>query len=418
MNSNTRILSLTALGTILEWAEYCFYGYMAVTISKHFFPNHSHVVAVLNSFGVFAIGYVMRPLGAICFGYIGDKIGRKVAIVYSMLLMGFSTFGMGCLPTYEQIGILAPILLYMLRAFQGLAVSGEFNGAAIFLIEKDIHPNRPCLSGSWISAAAACGMVLGGLTAFGLSLSDNPNAWRFGFYLGGISCFVGYFLRKKIAESEVFISAKKLSPLKQAPLVLALKHHGSGLIFTAAIAAFTGIFVYIGNVFVVVFLQQHTSIPPQQAPFFAIIGEIVVMLGIPLAALWADRHKQALKQYQISLVLISLYTPIMFWLILSSNKLLILIAMLGYGVCNALMCGPIMKLIFDRFPVQIRYSSISFAWSISAAIFSGTAPLLAQYLIHKWQFNLGPSFYVALMGIVTLILTLKFDKPQPNSHIL
>ncbi|HRE30845.1 MAG TPA: MFS transporter, partial [Candidatus Berkiella sp.] len=190
-------IGIISLGTLLEWAEYTFYGYMALTLSSLFFPSSNPKVALIKTFGIFSAGYIMRPLGAIIFGAMGDNLGRKPALMSSLLLMGFATFTIGCLPTYATIGIGAPLLLLLMRLLQGLAISGEYNGAGIFLVEKS--SSNPCLAGSWVSASAAAGMVVGGVAAL---LVNHPLAplwaWRVPFLLGGLSCFLGLMCRNRL----------------------------------------------------------------------------------------------------------------------------------------------------------------------------------------------------------------------------
>jgi len=391
------LISIISIGTLLEWAEYTFYGYMALPLSALFFPESSSQIAVLKTFGIFAMGYFMRPLGAIFFGHIGDKLGRKPALMTSLFLMGIATFCIGCLPTYATWGVFAPMLLLILRMFQGIAISGEYNGAGIFLIEK-IGSKYPAVAGSWISASAAGGMVVGGIAALLTTLPFAPDyAWRIPFLLGGISCFIGLVLRNQVSESLPNSIPDKM------PLLQVLSQYKKSLLFTAAIAAFTGIFVYIGNVYIIVFLKQQVNLVTHHATLFAIFGEIIVMLAIPVMAFIAD-CTDAYRQYRAGLLLIALSAPLIFLLCTTGNYLLITLAMILYGVLNGMVCGPMVKMMYDQFPPHLRYTGISFAWSVSAALFSGTAPMVAQYLMTQFQWILGPPFYVSLAAIVTYVI--------------
>lgn len=392
---------LISLGTILEWAEYTFYGYMAFTLANLFFPENDPYVNLIKTYGIFAAGYLMRPVGALIFGHIGDRLGRKPALMWSLLLMGFATFGIGCLPIYHTIGFYAPLCLLALRIVQGIAVSGEYNGAAIFLVEKATQ--NPCLAGSWVSASAAFGMVLGGTAAFLVSQPSAPDwAWRIPFLLGGTSCFIGLWFRKAIPESALFLASHH----PRFPLFEVFKHHKQSFIQVAAIAAFTGIFVYISNIYIVSFLKQYAKLPTHHATFFAIFGEIIVTLMIPLMAYIADKT-DAYKQYRWGLLGIMLLSPLMFMCCATGHYGLITLAMVLYGIFNGIVCGPMMKILCDLFPVALRYSGISFAWGISAALFSGTAPLVAQYLTTEQKWTLGPGFYISLVAFLTYLLIRK-----------
>ncbi|MFI4937536.1 MAG: MFS transporter [Candidatus Berkiellales bacterium] len=403
------VVSLVSLGTLLEWAEYVFYGYMAITLSSLFFPDNDPNLSLLKTFGIFASGYLMRPLGAIIFGHIGDRLGRKPALFGSLFLMGSATFAIGCLPLYSTVGLLAPLFLLLLRMLQGFAMGGEYNGASIFLIERS-PKNFPCLAGSWVSAAAALGMVVGGVGAFMVSHPlAAPWAWRVPFLLGGVSCFIGLWLRKEIPEPIL----NKENSLSTLPLLEVFKRCKKSFGVVAAIAAFTGIFVYIGNIYMVVFLKKYAALPTHHATLFTIGGEMIVALMIPLMAYLADQS-DPMRQYRIGLLLIALFSPAIFLLASTGHYGLIFIALLLYGILNSVVCGPMMKILYDQFPPSVRYSGISFAWSLSAAIFSGTAPMVAQALTMQYDWMLGPSFYISFAALLTYAACKLLSQTEPS----
>ncbi len=183
---NTRqIILANSIGTLVEWAEFCFYGYLVHLFSHLFFPMLSNSASIIAAFGAFGISYLARPLGGLLFGHIGDKFGRQRALSGAILLMGLATFGVGILPTYNSIGIAAPILLVLLRLLQGVAVAGEYTGAAIYILEH--HQARPYFASSWIGASSAAGMLVGALFGVIVSLPAMPDwAWRIPFYCGFI----------------------------------------------------------------------------------------------------------------------------------------------------------------------------------------------------------------------------------------
>jgi MHS family proline/betaine transporter-like MFS transporter len=401
-------IGIVSLGTLLEWAEYTFYGYMALTLSTLFFPASDAKAALIKTFGIFAVGYIMRPLGALIFGAMGDNLGRRPALMASLWLMGLATFAIGCLPTYATIGILAPLLLLLMRLLQGIAISGEYNGAGIFLVEKS--RNNPCLAGSWVSASAAGGMVLGGIAALATSHPSAPLwAWRVPFLLGGMSCFIGIWCRRGLSESPYFLQKDQKN--KRIPLLGLLKQYQKSFILAGAIAAFTGVFVYIGNIYIVVFLKKIVMLPVHHATLFAIFGEIIVAIMIPIMAYVADKT-DAYRQYRLGLCLVALFSPITFMLCYTGNYGLIALAMVIYGVLNGVACGPMVKILCDLFPPSVRYTGVSFAWSVSAALFAGTAPLVAEILTIRYNWLMGPSLYVSLIALVTFGLC-KSLTPKP-----
>lgn len=390
---------LSTMGTFLEWAEYTFYGYMALSLSALFFPEYAPGTALLNTFGIFAVGYLMRPLGAILFGHIGDRIGRRPALTASLILMGMATMGIGALPTYATIGIWAPLGLLAFRLLQGLAVSGEYSGAGIFLLEKTPHRYQ-CLVGSLVPCSAALGMVAGALGAYWASLPHQPQwAWRVPFLLGGVACFLGIGLRLGLSESRDFLTQKHRDNLSQYPLWTTLTHHKIPLLLTGIIAAIVGIYVYIGNIYFLVYLKQRLNFSTSSATFYVMSGEFLVCLTIPFFA-WISDHIGPHRVIRWGFLSIALTSPFLYLLAHMTSPFGILLAMGVYGVCNGALCGPMVKIIFDLFPIQTRYTGNSLAWNVSAAVFSGTALIMAQGLSQWIHPDYGPGIYMSLMAFL------------------
>lgn len=402
---------IAMLGTVLEWAEYTCYGYLAFQISELFFPPGNPGINLLKTYGIFAVGYIIRPFGAIVFGHIGDCYGRKIALVGSVFLMGFATLFIGCMPDYQSIGILAPIGLLMCRILQGLAISGEYNGAGIFLIEN-MHKDRPCFAGACISASACAGMVIGGLAAYFVSLPGSPVwAWRIPFMLGGLSCFISSYARKHITETPEFLKAK--AQQKTLPFIEVLKYYKISCLNVAIIAAFMGIFVYIGNIYIVTFFKDVVGLPAHHATFFAIVGEMGAALLIPIMGHIADIHKNPAQHFKVGLLITIIGAPLIFMLSYTGNYFYITIAMMLFAATNSIVSGPVLKLAYDQFPAEIRYTGISVAWSASVAIFGGTSPMVAHYLEQTLNWWLAPSLYISIAAGVALLFFMRSNL-QPS----
>lgn len=399
-NAKFKLVLIASLGTLLEWAEYTFYGYMAMTLAKLFFPMDNSFISLMKTFGIFASGYLMRPLGAYLFGQMGDLKSRSTALFWSMMLMGFCALGIGLLPTYETIGFWAPILLLFFRLLQGISVGGEYNGAGIFLTEQFGDKHR-CLSGSFTCMAAAFGMVLGGIGAYFVTLPGMPEwAWRIPFLLGSLSCFIGLWLRRS------FLILPPAAESKKAPLRfgLFLKKYTGNLITVFSIAALTGVFVYVNNIYFVVFLSKQVGLPIHDATLVAILGETLVAILIPLFAWYCDKTNPV-KVYQLGLLMVAALTPSLFWFAQKGTIPMLLVSQIIFGVLNALISAPLVYILVHLFPANIRYRSISIAYSIGAAIFGGTAPMVAQYIQTQYDWIWGgiytPSLYVCFFALVT-----------------
>lgn len=400
-NDKIKLVFIASLGTVLEWAEYTFYGYMALTLSTLFFPADNPVISLIKTFGIFASGYLMRPLGAYLFGRIGDLKSRSSALFWSMMLMGISGLGIGLLPVYQTIGYWAPLLLLFFRLLQGVSVGGEYNGAGIFLTEQFGDTHR-CLSGSFTCTAAAFGMVLGGLGAYYVSLPNMPEwAWRVPFLLGSLSCFIGVWLRQSFSKQNFMPQPKNQSSLESIPAFFK-KYKGNFLtVFT--LAAFTGVFVYINNIYFVVFLKKEVGLLMHEATLVAVFGETLVALFIPIFAWYADKTNP-IKVYKTGLLMIMTLTPTIFWFAQKGSIPSLFISQVIFALLNALTSAPLVYVLVHLFPAHIRYRSISIAYSLGVALFGGTAPMAAQYIQSHYHWIGGviysPSLYVCFFALL------------------
>lgn len=400
VHKSKRVLFIAMLGTILEWADYSFFGYMNVAMSKLFFPQIDARTGILATFGIFAAGFFMRPLGALLFGHIGDKRGRKKALSYSLLLMGTATFCISLLPTYATIGLLAPVLLLLCRLIQGLAVGGEFNGAAIFLIEHSRN-RLPYLAGSWIGTAVATGMMFGACFATVVSLPGLPEwSWRIPFLLGFMTCIIGSYLRYKLLESPQFLETQIRYETVDIPIKEAFLRHKNPLLITLILAAFVGIFTYICNIYFVTFLIKQAHFPSNIATLLAAIGELFIVILFPICGYMADRIKKPATLLVTGMIGTAVVAPFIFLLGLSGSIYFAAFAQILYATFNAIACAPLFKYVFDLFPTATRYTGNSFAWSVSVALFGGTAPFIAEYLVAQQNHLLGPAVYVSLISLI------------------
>ena len=416
LSKETRSIFICALGTFLEWTEYSIYGYLAAKISVLFFPQVDPRVALLATYGVFAAGFFARPIGGMIFGHIGDRYGRKQALTFSMALMGLATFSMGVLPTFSQWGLLAPALLLLCRILQGLAVSGEFNGAAIFLIEhaEQRHKNS---AGSWIGSAAAAGMVCGALMVSAVSYEGLPDwSWRIPFWIGSLSCLIGIYLRRTLSESPEFLRkqhGRLLSPLKTS-----LKVGKKAMLQTAAIAAFVGINVYVCNIYFSTFLITHLEYSAHNALMIAAFGQGCVALLIPIFGKIADKYHCGRTLILFGFSGAALSAPLIFILTSNHSIALLLLAQFIYAFFNGMSSGPLFNYLNILFPTQRRYTGITVSWSISVAIFGGTAPMISQYIVGTLAWQQGPAIYVALSAFIAIfaIMTLPITQMVSSSE--
>lgn len=394
------------IGSLLEWAEFTFYAYMVLLFAHLFFPNVSSHLALYASLGAFSVSYIARPLGSIIFGHIGDKYGRQRALSYSVLLMGWVTLFIGLLPTYDKIGVAAPCLLLLFRFLQGLAVSGEFNGAAIYLVEK--HEANSFLTASWVSTFAAAGMLLGSFSAFVVSLPNMPDwAWRVPFLFGSLACAVGFYIRRNLSETADFLKIAQKKLIVKIPLFDVLKLNKMAILKTILIASFVAVYIYLCNVWWVTFAIHFDFLLPSQAKFFATIGQACVVLFTPVMAILADKYFKE-RLMIVGFLMSFLVAPLLFWSTINVFIYLVLISQILYAVCNAMVTGPMFLYITKLFPIKTRYTGQAASWNLAAAIFGGTAPLIAQFMVSNWHWYYGPVFYVYIFAFLVLAVLVLF----------
>jgi MHS family proline/betaine transporter-like MFS transporter len=409
MNKNNIIAS--SLGTLVEWAEFTFYGYLVYQFSHLFFSMLSPQLALLAAFGGFAVSYFARPVGSLVFGHIGDKKGRQKALSYSILLMGVATLGIGILPTYQTLGVYAPILLLLLRFIQGLSVGGEYTGAAVFIIEH--YPQKPYLSSSWVSTSSAAGMLVGGMAAVIVSLPHMPAwAWRIPFCMGGFTCLIGFYIRYNLTETSVYKNLVSNHATVSTPIKMVLKHYRKPLLQTATIGIFVALYIYICNVWWITYVINANYFTPLQARFLATFGQGCVVVLTPLLALAAERwNGQFIMQ---SGLLGSLFIgPLLFFA--STHQLFYCMVIINvfYALFLAGVTSVMFKYFAEIFPPAVRYTGPAIGWSVGVAIFGGSAPLVAQILsFHHLVF--GAIIYVMLSSLVALLANSDWATPKKS----
>lgn len=397
---------IISLGTLLEWAEFAFFAYMADYLSHIFFPADNPDLARIKIYGVFAASYFMRPAGAIFFGHIGDKYGRKPSMIASLLLMAGATFAMGMLPTYESIGVISSILLVVFRMIQGFAVGGEFNGATVMLTEHD--KAHPFLAGSWTSFASAAGMVLGGMMAAVVVRIDDifADAWRIPFLLSSVLAITAIYLRKDMEETQDFRIAKKNNSLFRFPILAAWKYNKKGLLCTAAFSMFVSVYVYTGNIYYRTIAVNMGNIASAEAALAITIGVAFNTLLIPGFAILADKT-DGRRLCAIGLIAALVCSPIIMFLASTGKFHLVILGQLIYGIIDAMVSATFFTIIVNYFKTETKYSGTSFAWSITTAVFGGTALIANEFLVSLTQTSISCGLYMSITALFCLLVIKK-----------
>lgn len=393
-----------SLATLFEWYDYAVYGYFAVIIGENFFPNADKITEIMSAFAVFATGFIMRPLGSILFGYIGDRLGRRKALSLSVFMMAIATCLLGIIPTYKEIGILAPIILVIIRLFQGLAVGGNYGGSFVFAIEH-AHPNKKGFAGSLVAVGVIIGFLLGSAMAvlFSKILSQHDLqewGWRIPFLLGLIALFAGIYIQKNTEETPYFQTMKAtIHKRTQLPITVIFKEQKQKVAQAIGFILFDVVGIYIFFSFITTYLTTYTKIPSDTALQMNTINLLCMVLCIPLFGIAADRFGYKKIMYFAAASFLMFSYPA-FAIFSQGNILQCWLMQLFFAIVMAAVYGVLPVAIVELFPADVRYSASSFVCNMSAAIFGGTAPWFSTWLIYKTDLLTAPAFYLILVSIV------------------
>ena len=393
-----------AIGSVLEWYDFAIYGYLAPILGKLFFPASDPVASLLAAFGVFAIGFMARPVGGAIFGYIGDKLGRKPALTISVVAMGASTFAIGIMPTDAQIGASAALCLVLLRIIAGLSVGGEFTGAIILLGEHAPQPRRAYYS-IWPEVGCLIGFLLGsGIGAAASTLLGGERmlawGWRVPFLLGGVIAVWGIVFRSQMTESPELAAARRKVP-GAAPLA-ALIVHGRIIARFVGLLLVSGVGFYTMFIYAASYLTEHMHVSTARALDINTAGLIIMLaLAVP-AALVSDRIGRKPLMYVATIGTFVLAWPL-WWLMHQHDSLLIFAGQAGFGALFIIGFSNIPPLMSELLPPEIRCTSIGVAYNVSIGLFGGTSPLIATYLVARTADSYMPAFYVMASALLSFI---------------
>ncbi|NPA76014.1 MAG: MHS family MFS transporter [Euryarchaeota archaeon] len=399
-------------GNIMEWYDFTVYGFFAGVIGATFFPPGDKIVALLGAFGVFAAGYFMRPLGGIIFGHVGDKHGRKRALFFSILLMAIPTTLIGLLPTYAQVGWYSTLLLVILRLAQGLSVGGEFTGSISFLVENAPSKRRGYF-GSWTTFGVLGGMLLGSLVAtivVGLLSSEQLHefGWRIPFLLGAVIGLSGVLLRRNMES----VAEEKN---KMTPIMEFWKNFKLDALRVILVSWGFGVSVYLILIYMPTYLSSFLNVSPSIALSTHTVSLVVMLVIIPPLGLISDRVGRKIVLLLAMAGFVVLTLPL-FYVFMMNIYLAILAAMLVFVLLQGMLQAALPAFMAEVFPHRIRYTAMSVSYNIALALFGGTAPLVATWLIQITGNVLMPAYYLMLSAGIAL-LTLLFMKDHSNDRL-
>jgi len=396
-----RTLGLASLGGALEFYDFIIFVYFATVIGQLFFPPELPEWAKqLQTFGIFAAGYLARPLGGIVMAHFGDKMGRKKMFAFSILLMAISTLGMGLLPTYADIGLAAPILLLVLRLFQGAAIGGEVPGAWVFVAEH-VPANRIGLGGGLVTSGLTIGILMGSLAATWLNSVFTPEeildvAWRYPFLMGGVFGLVAVYLRRWLSETPVFQAMKARKALsEELPLRVVARDHRGGVIISMALTGLLSAGIIVMILMMPAVLQKYYGIGVQDSLRANSVATVFLSLGCVLAGLLIDRIGSA-RFFTLLSPIAGIAALIMLVTLRDSPDLLMPLSAL-VGLCVGIV-GAVPHAMVHVFPPAVRFSGISTSYNVAYAVFGGLTPIAVTLMLQASP--IAPAIYVLILGAV------------------
>lgn len=403
-----RVLIASLVGSSIEWFDYFLYGTMAALVfNQLFFVSEDPTLGLILAYASFALSFFIRPFGGVIFSHIGDRIGRKKTLVMTLSLMGAATFAMGLLPTYQAIGVAAPIILITLRLIQGLGIGGEWGGALLLATEY-APPERRGFFGSIPQMGVTIGMVMGTLALWIMTLLPEAAfmswGWRVPFIFSALLAVFGLWIRKGIDETPEFKAVQESGEIPKVPIVETLRYHWREVLITIGAKVVETAPFYIFSTFIVSYATTNLGFSRSATLGAVMVATIVTTILIPIMGSLSDRVGRK-KMYITGTVAMMAYAFPYLWLIHQGSVALLIIAtIIGLGVIWAPITAVLGTMFSEIFEAKVRYTGVSLGYQIGAAVAGGTAPLVATALLATFENSYVPvAIYIMFTAAVSLL---------------
>ena len=396
---------ISSLGNTIEWFDFGLFIFMAPIIGAKFFPQASAGNSTIDALIVFAAGFLCRPLGGIFFGYFGDTRGRAKTLRISILIITLSTFLVGVIPSYEEIGLTAPILFISLRLIQGVSIGGEYSGIIIYLAES-APPNKRGFATSFAAMGANLGFLLATLTLMLLHLFFNEGAitawaWRLPFLFIGLPGSLIIYYRFQLSDTPVYSQLQKKHLLEPMPFMAAIKFAPYQLLKILGLTCMSATFYYVFFGFMPNYLEHYIGFSSADALTLESLMLMIMLFIVPLAGMCGDYFTR--KKMLIITSIASMFLVLPCFYLLQFNSLLLALLSLGTAtILSSLEQGNTLIAIVENCPENVRYSGVAFAYNLGNALFGGSAPLVVTLLTEKSGL-ISPAYYLIFMAGITLI---------------
>jgi MHS family proline/betaine transporter-like MFS transporter len=405
--SFTKLIVAVSVGNALEWYDISSYGYFAVYVAKAFFPNSDPTVSLLLTFGTFGLAFLVRPIGGLILGAYADRHGRKASLMISIVLMTFGTLAIAVMPTFDTIGILAPIAVLLARLLQGFSAGGEFGSSTAFLVEH--VPERRGFIASWQFASQGMGQVLSSAFGVGLITLMAPAdmsawGWRIPFLFGVLVGPVGIYIRNHLEDATPPPAAELDSPIRQIFLHQKLRV----ILGIGALAVSTAVNYLI--IFMPTYVVKTLNMPPVVGYEATLAGALVVTLLTPIAGIVSDRIGRTTHMIAINLVMLVSIAPTFLVLTRNPTPAIIIIGVFWLAMLKSLYFGPLAALMSELLPAATRATGLGLGYNVGVTLFGGMGPVIMTWLgTIAFIGDLSPAWYLTLVGCLSLsaLITIK-----------
>lgn len=391
-------------GTTLEWYDFFIYGTAAALVfGDVFFPSEDPVVGTLAAFATFAVGFAARPIGSILFGHFGDRLGRRNVLMATLLLMGGATVLIGCIPSYDSIGVWAPILLVVCRLAQGIALGGEWGGAALLSVENAPDHKRG-LFGSSTQMGSPAGLLLASAV---IAIASNVSGdafetwgWRVPFWLSAAIVLVGFFIRRGLAESEDFAEVQESDEAPRVPIREVLRDQWREVLLGAGLGAANNAIYYSVATYTLAYVTTHGGVDKSETLNHLTIVSICYLISIPAFG-WLSDHVGLRRQVMFAALAAAVFIYPYFLLLETGDSWLILLGMIvGLAIIQSAAYAPQPAIYSDLFPPRTRYTGASLSYALPTTLVGGTTPLIATWLYRETESNMAMAGFVVVLSLL------------------
>jgi MHS family proline/betaine transporter-like MFS transporter len=410
MEKKKFVFFAATMGNVLEYYDFTIYTVLTLNIGKVFFSQQSEFLQTLSAFAVFALGFLTRPIGGIIFGFIADRFGRRISLICSMLGMTIPTLMIGLIPGYDIIGIYAPAILVGMRLLQGLCISGEGTGTAIFVLEHYKSLRSGFITGL-VHSSNIGGTILASAVGMFITryLSHIEWSWRLAFILGGILGIVGFYLRLQVSESPEFTKIQMQKKILKSPLRNVFKTAWPSMIITFVIAGLASCIIYFIKGYLNIFMKTVHHLNETESLFYFAFTNFVVMISMPIGGALTDKFGKE-KSIRFIIIAIGLLIIPLIYILSQKNLIFIYFALSSIGLIAGIMASCAYIFSISLFSPEQKVTGVGFSYNTGVAMFGGTMPLISNWLYQYTEHSYVVSYYISFLSIFTIAIMILFRK--------